>query len=204
VKIPVYPGDQPDDEEEVRRVALQVDIPFRTCKEWLDLMPFPIFVEYPPRSDEPSSREGEDADSLARACIFGRKFPERAYSDVESATLVAQGVKYFMEHVFPHCVHPRLDEVYSVGRYIDEMYGEKKLSHAYPRLVKEKLKELGGIDFRNLLTTLNNPVLHPETKEVLIYCPAWLVEFNKAHGFTLDDIIASFKRQGEFIPIVAR
>ena len=189
-----YPGDQPGDEEMARKVALSINIPQKSISEWLSIMPVPLFVDY-----HPNDKSRVDT---AAAYIFGRIFQEPEYTEAESAKQVAYNVKYFVENVFPLCVHPRLEAIYDAARYIDESYGGFVISHRYPKMVREELQRLGGINFTNILTTLNNPIRDPGTGKVFIYCPEWLEKFNSKMGYTKDDIIVSFRLRGEFVDIL--
>ncbi|MHA1682793.1 MAG: hypothetical protein ACTSUE_17780 [Promethearchaeota archaeon] len=187
---------------------LHIDIPFKNFSEWLEIIPFqyPITISGVPILDDGIKDKFQPweypfGEQGVNYYIFGRKFPEYSNTpDEQCAKIIAKNLKYFMEEVFPHCVHPKLDSILEFGFYLQDDYGEYQ-PNSYSHMVKEELKLLGGINLKGIKRTISRKVLDPETRNLLIYIPDWLMELNREKGYGEKDILTSYQKFGEFNPL---
>ncbi|MBN2153147.1 MAG: hypothetical protein JW839_16965 [Candidatus Lokiarchaeota archaeon] len=105
---------------------------------------------------------------------------------------------HFYEHVFPHCIHPRVEQLIEIAWYIEDHYGTAMDGPRYPRVFREILLAEGGIDTRALEITLQ-AVAGSEDEPCHCHVPAWLDAKLGAHS-TREDLVEGARSMGGFEP----
>ena len=189
-------------------VRILIVIPVDAVNDWLSIFPDPLPLDVSENvnlTDETSRRFQPmiriDGPTHAVIHIFGRKFPEELYgTEQSSAEHLAKAVKYFYERVFIHCVHPRLDELLEASWYLEDDYGEAPSSSTYAKTLKQSLKNLGGIDTRGIMETVNHPIKDPANGKAMIFAPLWLRDALKERNITIEHLVKSRELFGGFVP----
>nr|MDO8113533.1 hypothetical protein [Candidatus Sigynarchaeota archaeon] len=184
--------------------SICLHLPYKTPEAWLDIMPFTmpatltgdIFDQSTPYTHyNPSER------NTFRVHICGRRVPEDSgLPDEERASIVADNIRYWFKKIFPHCVHPRLELIHQVGEYMDMRFGKAKNASTYTNILRNLLDTSHRIDLSGIEDTLSRPLRDPRTGNTILYIPKWLDQFNKRHGFSMGDMLASCDRSGGFVP----
>nr|MDO8113542.1 hypothetical protein [Candidatus Sigynarchaeota archaeon] len=186
---------------------IAVSLPLENVSEWLSVMPRPIPVDI---LGNGIIVEGLKHHSVTwypaeKPCVkgyfFGRRYNDTIFDTEDQAiTHIVTNLKYLYERVLPHCTHPRLERLFFAAQDIEDHFGGEREQDSYACRLRRKLSEMGGINTRELQDTLSRPVLDPDTGNVLIYKPKWLIRRMKEKNCTDADIFASLARHGPFIP----
>jgi len=108
-------------------------------------------------------------------------------------------VKFFYEHVFPHCIHPRIEKLLEAAWYIEDEYGTASDGPRYPRIYREILHASGGLDTSALERTIHE-VGGQVDDPCHLFIPPWLDLLLTRAAISRETLVTSAKNMGGFEP----
>ncbi len=189
-----------------KQITISIELPYLFASDWLKLIPCTLPVDVgtwdvldPGDEEHYAANLNISNKQYVVATIFGRRLNKDVYPDEDrSAREMIKTLRYFYEHVFPHCVHPRVELLLEAAWYIGDQYGVPTDGPRYPRVFREILQAEGGLDTRALENTFHEVAGEP-SDPCHLFVPPWL-ESKLGKGLTRADLITAAHVMGGFEP----